>query len=444
MKRHIIKHLEHWKHCSQRKPLILRGARQVGKSYSVKEFASKNFKQFIRIDFLLQKEVHLIFSPELSLDPKRILNDIGFLLNIEINRDSALLFFDEIQESPGALASLKYFQEQMPELALIAAGSYLGIMVNENSFPVGKVDFLSMYPMTFDEFLMAYNPNLYSQYNSIDILESSKIDPLYHQKLMEVWKRYLAIGGMPEVVSSYIENHSINELMAATAARKIQRQLLTGYKADFAKHSGTVNAGHILSVFDSVAIQLSKSYDEEVGKFLFIGVIPKQKGFDRIRGPLTWLAKSRLVIKNYIANKAEHPLKAYTEENRFKLFFLDVGLLNASLEIPVEAILGNQLGSYKGFIAENFVAQELVYKSETNLYSWAEGKAEVEFLWISGKDIVPIEVKSSAKSARAKSLDSFIAKYNPPLAYKVTAQNRGYDPKRKMMTIPIYLTGKIE
>lgn len=444
MKRHIIKDFNDWKTSSSRKPLILRGARQVGKSYSVKEFGEKEFKQFIRIDFLLQKDAHLIFSKEKSFEPKRILKDISFLLNMEINPSEALLFFDEIQECPGALTSLKYFQEQMPDLALIAAGSYLGIMTNEDSFPVGKVDFLSMYPMNFEEFLMSYDSTLHREYNLINILDSEKIDSLYHQKFLEAWKRYSAIGGMPEVVSTYLEYHKSNELRGISSARKIQTQLLTGYKADFTKHAGTVNAAHILSVFDSVAGQLSKSYDEEVGKFIFTGVIPQQKGFDRIRGPLTWLAKSRLVIKNYIASKANHPLKAYTEENRFKLYFIDVGLLNASLEIPIETILFNQLGSYKGFIAENFVAQELVCKSDTNLYSWAEGRAEVEFLWPSGKEIIPIEVKSSARSTRAKSLDSFIAKYDPSLAYKVTAQNRGYDPKRKMMTIPIYLTGKIK
>lgn len=331
----------------------------------------------------------------------------------------------------------------MPELALISAGSYLGIMVNEDSFPVGKVDFLSMYPMNFDEFLFSFDPILHSEFKLINILETTKIDSLYHQKFLEAWKRYLAIGGMPEVVSTYLEGCKSNELKAINSARKIQMQQLVGYKADFAKHSGTVNAAHILSVFDSVPIQLAKAYDEEVGKFIFSDVIPRQKGFDRIRGPLTWLAKSRLVIKNYIANKADHPLRAYTEENKFKLYFIDVGLLSASLEIPIETILSNEIGTYKGFIAENFVAQELFYKSDINLYSWTEGKAEIEFLWLSGKDIVPIEVKSSAKSTRAKSLDSFIAKYHPPLAYKISAQNRGYDPKRKMMTIPIYLVGKI-
>jgi len=222
MKRLILNSLIQWKISSTRKPLILRGARQVGKSYSVKEFGEKEFKQFIRIDFLLQKDAQMIFSEKKTFEPRRILKDIGFLLNTEINLSEALLFFDEIQECPGALTSLKYFQEQMPELALIVAGSYLGIMVNEDSFPVGKVDFLSMYPMNFEEFLMSYNSALHMEYNSINIKDSSQIDSLYHQKFLEVWKRYLAIGGMPEVVSTYLEYHSVNELRAISSARKFR------------------------------------------------------------------------------------------------------------------------------------------------------------------------------------------------------------------------------
>lgn len=443
MKRQIYTSLSQWKKSKGRKPLILQGARQVGKSYSVKEFGNNEFKQFIRIDFLSQKDAHLIFSEEKSFEPKRILKDISFLLNIQIAPKEALIFFDEIQECPGAMTSLKYFQEEMPELALIAAGSYLGIMSNEESFPVGKVDFLSMYPMNFSEFLLSYDPVLHKEYESIDIKESSSIGALYHQKFQQSWKRYMAVGGMPEVVSTYLKYLKENELKAITEARKIQDQLLIGYKADFSKHSGTVNSAHILNVFDSVATQLAKSYDEEVSKFNFSGVIPKQKGFERIRGPLTWLEKSRLVIKVLIAAKSDHPVKAHTEDNRFKLYFIDVGLLSASLEIPIESILSDELGMYKGFIAENFVAQELNFITTGSLFAWTEGRAEVEFLWVSGAQIIPIEVKSSAKSVRAKSLDSYIERYKPALAYKLTAQNRGYDSKRKMMTLPIYLAGKI-
>lgn len=443
MKRQISKDLKAWTSSPERKPLILHGARQVGKSHSVKELGNSAFKQFIHIDFFAQKDPHLIFSEEKSFEPTRILKDIAFLYQTEINPKETLLFFDEIQECKGALSSLKYFQEKMPELAVIAAGSYLGIMSKEISFPVGKVDFLHMGPMTFSEFLLACDPPLHKHYEAIDVKASTAIEPLYHKKLLEFWRTYIAIGGMPEVVAYYSKKHKDSEVAALNHARTLQMQLLTGYKADFSKHSGTVNAAHILNVFESVPSQLARAYDEEVSKYKFGGVIPKHKGFESIKGPLTWLEKSRLVIKNYIANKAEHPLKAYTEDNRFKLYFMDVGLLHAALDVPIQSIIANELGNYKGFIAENFVAQELSAKKDGPLYSWTEGTAELEFLWMTEGLIVPIEVKSSERSTRAKSLDAYIARYKPKLVYKLTGQNRGYDPNRNMMTMPIYLTGKI-
>ena len=444
MKRRISLDLLKWKNSPSRKPLILQGARQVGKSYIVCDFGLTNFQQFIRIDFLSQKEAHLIFADKSSLVPKRILRDISFLSKTELDPKNTLLFFDEIQECAGALTSLKFFQEEMPELAIIAAGSYLGIMSNEDSFPVGKVDFQNMNPMTYQEFLEASDPKLFEEYENIQIADHSTISALIHKELLESWKRYQTIGGMPEVIKNYIEyKKSHSELKSILRAREIQNQLLTGYKADFSKHSGTVNSAHILSVFEAVSSQLAKAHNESTQKFKFTGVIPNQKGFERVRGPLTWLEKARLVIKVMINNKAEHPLKGQIEDNRFKLYFMDVGLLNAALEIPIEATLANELGSYKGYMAENFVAQELFAKNKGTLYSWMESRAELEFLWIQGKDIIPIEVKSAERSTRAKSLDSYIDRYKPNLALKLTAGNRGYDPNRKMLTMPIYLAGKI-
>jgi predicted AAA+ superfamily ATPase len=434
--------LKEWSTKKNRKPLILQGARQVGKSYLVKEFGKSEFKNFIRIDFLSQKEFHLIFDEKKSIHPKAILKDISFLIKKEIIPNETLLFFDEIQECAGALTSLKFFQEEIPELALIAAGSYLGIIKNESAFPVGKVEFLGMAPMNFEEFLMN-DEALYEEYKKISIKDHEKINSLYHQKLLEAWRTYQAIGGMPEVVKTYFSMRKRSELNACLAARKIQEQLIIGYKADFSKHSGTVNSAHILSVFESIPTQLFSSYDESVSKFSFTGVVPKQKGFERIKGPLTWLVQSRLVIQSLIVSKSEHPLKAHTLANKFKLYFFDVGLLNAMLELPIEVLLQNEIGAYKGFIAENFVAQELFFNSNSSLYSWTEGRSEVEFLLVLGKDIVPLEVKSSERSVRAKSLDSYIERYYPSHAYKLSSQNRGFDQKRKMLTMPIYLAGKI-
>jgi predicted AAA+ superfamily ATPase len=444
MKRVIFNQLLEWKEKENRKPLILQGARQVGKSYIVKEFGQKHFKNFVKVDFLSQKEFHLIFNKDESLKAKDILKHISLLIGESIVPNETLLFFDEIQECPGALTSLKYFEEEMPELAVISAGSYLGIMVHESSYPVGKVEFLKMYPMNFQEFLQAFNEELYSYYKifKINLEDLHSIPEIYHQKFIEVWRMYLFIGGMPEAVKIFIQNKS--ELLTGfTEARKIQQQLITGYQSDFAKHSGPVNATHILNVFDSVAIQLAQTHNEEVKKFSFSDAIPQKRGFANIRGPLTWLVKSHLVIQNLIVNKAEHPLKAFAHDNKFKLYYFDVGLLGAALDLPPESLLKSTLGAYKGFIAENFVASEFMSVANSPFYSWQESKAELEFLIIKNGDICPVEVKSSEKSIRSKSLESFIGRYRPVLSYKLTPKNLGYNIDKKTLTLPIYLSGKI-
>lgn len=440
MDREIYQSFISWKNKPDRKPLILKGARQVGKTYAVSEFAQKEFRHFFKLDFLKHPQLVDLFQTNA---PAEIVQQLEFYFRKKIDPKKDLLFFDEIQECPLAITSLKYFYEELPEMRIICAGSYLGIMTTEDSFPVGKVEYLSMTPCTFKEFLAAVDADLAVIFDRIDIHDHNPIPPLYHEALLKNWRLYLALGGMPEVIKVYLKNLEKGLLEALEKARAIQEQLLEGYRSDFTKHSGRVNASHILHVFDSISQQLSKFYDESVGKFHFSGVIPKQKGFERIIGPLTWLTKASLVLKTFIVNKAEHPLKGFSEENKFKLYYLDVGLLQASLKIPMTAIMDEEIGSYKGYIVENFVAQELFHQKNDQLYSWSEGTAEIEFLYMRGKEILPLEVKSSTKSRRAKSLDSFIAKYAPPVAFKFTAQNRGYEGERKMLTLPLYLIGKL-
>ncbi len=446
MKRQILNELLTWKTKEGRKPLILQGARQVGKSYIVKEFGSNYFKKFLKIDFLSQRNFHPIFKNESSLSADEILKQISLLANESISPSETLLFFDEIQECPEALTALKYFEEEMPELAIIGAGSYLGIMANENSFPVGKVEFLKMFPMNFEEFLLAFDEKLHSLYVEIKITqqELKSIPEVYHQKFIEAWKDYLFVGGMPEVVKTFIKFHKEKDSRASyLEARRIQEQLITGYQSDFAKHAGAVNATHILNVFDAVAIQLAKSHEEEVQKFSFSEAIPNKRGFVNVRGPLTWLVKSHLVIQNLIVKKVEHPLKAFASDNKFKLYYLDVGLLGAVLQLPFESLLKSQLGHYKGFIAENFVATELASTSKTSFYSWQESRAELEFLIVKDGDICPVEVKSSEKSTRAKSLESYSSRYHPETSYKLSLKNLGYNEDKKLISLPIYLSGKI-
>jgi hypothetical protein len=248
---------------------------------------------------------------------------------------------------------------------------------------------------------------------------------------------------MPEIVNLYKEwTLKNNELL--NKIRKIQLNLLESYKADFTKYSWIINSSHILSVYDSVSKQLSLTYNEEVNKFKFVWVIPNKKWFSSIDWPLTWLYKSRLVIKNFISNKANNPLKSHTKENTFKLFFHDIWLLNASLETPISEITLNELWNYKWYIVENFVAQELFNIFDKDLISWAEWTSEIEFLINIWEKIIPIEVKSSEKYRKAKSLDSFIKRYSPKLAYKFTMQNYSENKEKWYTTLPMYLVWKLK
>jgi predicted AAA+ superfamily ATPase len=434
--------LRHWRQKPQRKPLIFRGARQVGKTYLVKEF-SKEFSQFIKIDFIETPSLCELFKNRSSLKSTDVIKDIELALKITINTKTDLLFFDEIQQAPAAITMLKYFYEQIPELCVVAAGSYLGIMSSEESFPVGKVEFLEMFPMTFDEFLQASNINLYEVYKKIEWSDYKAIDSFHHQELLKEWNTYQIIGGMPEVVDLFIKNKTENFTSALRLARNTQAQLLEGYRSDFTKHAGIENSSHINYVFNSAATQLGKTQDEGSKKFTFGGVVPKIEGFQRLRGPISWLIKSRLLIPVPLINKAIHPLTAHIEENKFKLYFIDVGLLHAELRTPLEALLENKMGLYKGFIAENFVAQELFASDKWPSFCWCEGQSEIEFIIVLGSEIIPIEVKSTTRSQRAKSLDSFINRYHPSLALKFTAQNRSFFEKKKTLTVPIYLIAKI-
>lgn len=442
MKRLIDQQLRDWNRRKGRKPLILQGARQVGKTYVVEKFGRKEFRELIKLDFLEDRTLVEFFATTQSLSAKNILEQLEIHTGRVINTQKDLLFFDEVQESPEAIKSLKYFCEQVPELALICAGSYLGVATNEASFPVGKVEYLAMGPLLFEEFLAESNSQLFKFYQKISTNDFDPIPKISHDALLDEWKTYMALGGLPEVLSTFFNARKKGQLQAFQAARDVQLQLLKGYRSDFAKHSGKNNSTHILSVFESISFQLQKYQDESVKRFKFQNVIPNQRGFSRVRGPLTWLMLAGLCIKTFIATKAAYPLKGYCEENKFKMYFFDIGLLQATLGIPMQAILSEKLGSYKGFIVENFIAQEMYHRYFQELYSWSEGEAELEFLHHQSGEIIPIEVKSSEKSRKAKSLDSFNKRYSPHVCYKFTAQNRGFHQERNILTIPLYLVSR--
>ena len=445
MNRDILFQLENWKEKKYRKPLVLKGARQVGKTYILKQFGEKYYKNqghnFHYVDLRENRSVHSIFQK--TSNPAEIIKTLQFSLKANINPQTDLLILDEIQECPGAITSLKYFEQDMKDLAIISAGSHLGMTKNEESFPVGKVNFLYMFPMTYSEFVMEIDIDAYQEYDNFKIGNPYVIPDVIHERLLELFRYYLITGGLPEVVEIFSEYIKTDEIRAINEVRSRQRDLIEGYKADFSKYSGTVNANHIHLVFESIPYQLSKAYDMEVSKYIFKGVIPNQKGFARVADPLNWLFTARLCLKSLIANQAQHPLKSYCETSKFKIFMFDIGILNCALNTPPEAILTEHLGSYKGYLAENFVAQELYARINEELISWQEGRAEIEFLVTNQEQIIPLEVKSSIRSRKARSLDSFISRYQPQKAFKVTGQNYGYQPERGLATLPIYLCSKV-
>lgn len=434
MKRHLFSRLRDWKLSSQRKPLILRGSRQVGKTYLLKFFGREEFGQFHYVNFEEDERLSQIF--ERDLKPKRIINELQLFLNRKFSLNTDLLIFDEIQHCPRALTSLKYFCEEMPELALCSAGSLIGISLNQESFPVGKVSFLNLFPLTFTEFLQGIGENLLYE----TLSESNPEEPfpdIAHEKLWELWKLYLITGGLPEVVVTF-NNLKDNLFEAFQSVRKLQRDLIETYLADIAKHSGKINAMHIERLWRNVPSQLASALDGSAPKFRFKDAVPGYRGYRQISGPLGWLESTGLLLRTFIVKKAAAPLAGFRTENWFKLYFFDVGILHAMSNLPPQVILNYDFGSYKGYVAENFVAQELWAGGVSDLYCWQGRTSEVDFLIETPRGIIPVEVKSGYVT-QSKSLKVFMEKYSPNRSVVVSGRNLKYDSQR--YSFPIYSVG---
>ena len=267
MKRFISKQLIQWKNSHDRKPLVLKGARQVGKTYSLLEFGKEQYEMqdatYHYIDFRKHKKIYSIF--EQSVDPEEIIKYLQFRLNIQIDTDKDLLIFDEIQECPEAITCLKYFRQEMNSLDIVTAGSHLGLLKSKASFPVGKVNFMYMHPLNFNEFIMAYDLAAYDELEKYDLI--NPMPTVVHERLLELIRLYMFTGGLPEVVSVFLRDDSLSTKIASV--RKKQKELISGYYSDFAKYSGVVNSNHIKSVFESIPFQLSKNHDESSNKYLF-------------------------------------------------------------------------------------------------------------------------------------------------------------------------------
>ena len=435
MQRESYHDLLQWKARPGRKPLIVRGARQVGKTWLLKEFGQREFRRMHYLNFEQR-------GPELfegHLAPGELVQALEVVLDVDIDVAQDLLVFDEVQERPRALTSLKYFGEQMPELAICCAGSHIGLLLSDASFPVGQVEFLALYPLSFAEFLWAHNARA-SEYLENRPVGTALPEPV-HQLLWTELKLYYATGGLPEAVQAFLDAGGEGRT-ALGAARRVQQRLVMGYQSDFAKHAGTENAAHINRVFENIPEQIARTLDGSVGKYRFKGVIPGRSKFAQFEGPIDWLVRSGLALKTYIVEKPAIPLRSRRKANTFKLYFFDTGLLGCMLDLSFDAIVNQDYGSYKGFVAENFVAQELVASGASELYSWRGRLSEIEFLQVVDGEIAPVEVKSGVQT-RSRSLSVYTEKYNPSRRVKLSARNR-LQGKDGMFNIPLYLAAKVD
>lgn len=435
MKRTALTQLNQWKQQETRKPLILKGARQVGKTYILQEFGSQEFAQYHYINFEQSPDAAAMF--EFNLDPQRIIQELSFYLDRSIDIHNDLIIFDEIQEAPKALTSLKYFCEQYPRMFICAAGSLLGLQLSQASFPVGKVDFLPLYPLSFEEFLMALNDQ-----KSLDILThlttSSKIPQIIHEHLWQQFKYYLYIGGLPEAITSYL-SHQEDTHTAFQNVRTTHNNLILAYEADIAKHSGAQNAMHIARLWRNIPSQLASTSDGAAPKFKFKGILPKVSRYSQLAGCIDWLKSTGMLIQTPIVNQGQLPLNAYTKDNMFKLYMFDVGILGALNQISPQTILNYDYGTYKGYYAENFVIQEFSAHNHRS-FCWREGTSEVEFLIEHEGHVIPYEVKSGSVT-HAKSLSLFKHKYQPPYQVILSAKPFSVHTSPASQKIPLYLAG---
>lgn len=430
MERNIYHSLEQWKKSDRRKPLILNGARQVGKTHALRRFAERSYTHYLYLNFEQNPKLCSLF--ENSLDPSDLIPILEIYSKQKVRERETLIIFDEVQDCPRAINSLKYFCENTPELHIAAAGSLLGVRTaNTAGFPVGKVNFLHLYPLSFFEFLSALGEQGLREYLE-KLNEMTPLPELLHDKLLDILRTYLYVGGMPEAVAHYVEHKDLIEV------REIQKEILTAYERDFAKHAPATQLMKISNTWNHIPRQLAK----ENKKFVFADLRKGARARD-YEEAIAWLSNAGLVHVSHRISTPKHPLSAYEESSFFKLFVLDVGMLAAQSQIPASAILeGHQLFTeFKGALTENFVAQELVCSKERPLHYWtSQGSAELDFILEQDGEIYPIEVKAGASSKR-KSLLVFGEKYsNCPLS-RATLMNLKCDGR--ISNYPLYLISRL-
>lgn len=430
MYRDKMNELKKWKDSPTRKPLIIRGARQVGKTWLMKEFGKQYYKKCAYINFDDNSRMDKLFEDDFDLD--KIIQGLKIESNVNIEPENTLVVLDEIQETPKALKALKYFYENANQYHIVSAGSLLGVAIHEGtSFPVGKVDFLDLAPLSFFEFLEALGEE-----NLLQLLKENNFDMIgvFNSKLKEFLKLYYYVGGMPEAVNSYAQNKDLKEV------RKIQKRLLEAYEQDFSKHAPSNIVPRIRQLWNNIPTQLAK----ENKKFIY-GLVREGARAREYEIALSWLIDCGLVYQINRVTTSKVPLSAYQDFNAFKLYLLDVGLLSAMSGIDAKTLLeGNDVfEEFKGSLTEQYVLCQLKECTDLDVFYWSSdtGTSELDFITQIGKDNVPIEVKAS-ENLQAKSLKSFVQKYETK--FNVRTSMSDYRNDDWITNIPLYCIANIE
>ena len=425
MQRNALYNLIEWKSDPERKPLILRGARQVGKTWLMKEFGKSQYTNFVYFNFDEDDALKSIFTT--NKNPDRIIELLSLIAGEKILPGETLIIFDEIQECPEALNALKYFREQANEYHVVAAGSLLGtLLAQPKSYPVGMVNLLDISPLTFDEFLAATDPALYTYYESIQ--KDQQIEEIFHNRLTEAYYYYLIIGGMPECVASWLKYKDPARIS------EIQHELISIYENDFSKHNGKVNSGRILMVFRSIVSQLAKANE----KFMYGAVREGGRARD-FEEAIEWLVSAGMLNRVFNVSKPEHPLSAFDKLDQFKLFMFDTGLLKHMAGIDNAAILLKSDYQFKGPLTENYVLQQLHNQFPVAPRYYSDRSGEIDFILQNGTEIVPVEVKGGEDKS-APSFKRYISEYHP--AHAIRFSLRGYRKDGAFTNIPLYLVRK--
>lgn len=425
MRRNAIDVLLQWKSSEERKPMVLKGARQTGKTWLMKEFGQSCYEHSVYFNFDEEDELKSIF--EINKNPQRIIELLSLIAEEKILPGETLIIFDEIQECPAALNALKYFKEKANEYHVISAGSLLGtLLAQPKSYPVGMVNLLDIAPLTFDEFLEAVEPSLYDYYRSIQ--KEQPIEELFHRRLTEIYNHYLIIGGMPECVASWLKYKDPAKIT------QIQRELIEIYENDFAKHNGKVNSGRILMVFRSIVSQLAKANE----KFMY-GAVREGGRAREFEEAIEWLVSAGMLNRVYNVSKMEHPLAAFDKLDQFKLFVFDTGLLKQMAGIDNSAILLKSDYQFKRPLTENYILQQLKGQFDVGPRYYSDKNSEIDFVLQYGTEIIPIEA-NGGEDKSAPSFKRYVSEHQPEYALRFS--KKGYRKDGHITNLPLYLARK--